>query len=176
MNSGAKWGRWFPISFTALKAQPITAGDKWRPSQWAEGLESMWEYALFTCTATALRPPQSKGLRFHQCRLVSNLLLMATLHPLLFSDLLDSIIVPYNKGYFQGSHSKWGTGGVCESGGGGGAFQGLWPTSVCKYINTSLHCNSMSLCNTKPEAVMRIIRRVKGRSPCKINFHVATSS
>lgn len=56
-------------------------------------LESIWDHALFTCTATALRPPQRKGLRFHQCRLVSNLLLMATLHPILFPDLLDSIIV-----------------------------------------------------------------------------------
>lgn len=56
-------------------------------------LESIWGHALFTCIATALRPPQRKGLRFHQCRLVSNLLLMATLHPILFLDLLDSIIV-----------------------------------------------------------------------------------
>lgn len=56
-------------------------------------LESIWDHALFTRTATALRPPQRKGLRFHQCRLVSNLLLMATLHPILFPDLLDSIIV-----------------------------------------------------------------------------------
>lgn len=99
----AKWGRWFPISSTALKAQPITAGKKsgapaCKPgSQWVEGLEreleSIWDHALFTCTATALRPPQKKGLRFHQRRLVSNLLLMATLHPILFPDLLDSIIV-----------------------------------------------------------------------------------
>lgn len=66
-------------------------------SQWVEGLEreleSIWDHALFTCIATALRPPQRKGLRFHQCRLVSNLLLMATLHHILFPDLLDSIIV-----------------------------------------------------------------------------------
>lgn len=58
-----------------------------------EGAESIWNHALFTCIATALRPPQRKGLRFHQRRLVSNLLLMATLHPILFPDLLDSIIV-----------------------------------------------------------------------------------
>lgn len=66
-------------------------------SRRVEGLEweqeSIWDHALFTCTATALRPPQREGLRFHQRRLVSNLLLMATLHPILFPDLLDSIIV-----------------------------------------------------------------------------------
>lgn len=59
------------------------------------------DHALFRRSATALRPPQRKGLGFHQRRLVSNLLLMATLHPILFPDLLDSIIVSIIKGCFQ---------------------------------------------------------------------------
>lgn len=126
----AKWGRWFPISSTALKAQPITAGVKCRTSLQARKpvsgklqereLESIWGHALFTCIATALRPSQRKGLRFHQCRLVSNLLLMATLHPILFPDLLDSIIVSIIKAISskvwtnEENISKHGASGCCS--------------------------------------------------------------
>lgn len=157
--------------------------------QWVEGLEreleSIWDHALFTCTATALRPPQRKGLRFHQCRLVSNLLLMATLHPILFPDLLDSIIVSIIKAISSKAKGEEYFHAWCqwvflslESLTTGFAQMTCSITLLLKWTFLSFGAVFMlTLIHTaKPESFVWIINHVKGRYPCKINFSVETSS
>lgn len=157
--------------------------------QWVEGLEreleSIWDHALFTCTATALRPPQRKGLRFHQCRLVSNLLLMATLHPILFPDLLDSIIVSIIKAISSKAKGEEYFHAWCQ-----------WVFLSLEFLRTGFAQMTCSITlllkwtilsfvpvfmltliyTAKPESFVWIINHVKGRYPCKINFSVETSS